>query len=65
MMSMMNSYLIIILALIIFCKKCIERLMSSTNKFMVKPDKSFEYSLAGFQGSFYLSFITIPIHIRG
>ena len=39
--------------------------MSSTNKFMVKPDKSLEYSLAGFQGSFFLNFITIPIQIRG
>ena len=46
-------------------KKYIELLMSSTNKFMVKPDKSLEYSLADFQGSFFLNFITIPIQIRG
>ena len=40
-------------------EKCIESLISSTSKFIVKPDKSFEYSLAGFQGSFFLNFITI------
>ena len=34
------------MALIIFCKKCIESLISSTSKFIVKPDKSFEYSFA-------------------
>ena len=39
--------------------------MSSTNKFMVKPDKSLEYSLADFQGSFFLNFITIPIQMIG